>query len=46
MTMTLENLQFAQSNDGKPADEAAHNACFSRHEAVKARSFLFARDAP
>lgn len=37
---------FAQFNDGKPADEAAHNTCFSCHEAVKARDFVFARYAP
>src|SRR3979411_253949 len=27
---------FAQFNDGKPADEAVHNTCFSCHEIVKA----------
>jgi hypothetical protein len=37
---------FAQFNDGKPADEAVHNTCFSCHEAVKARDFVFARYAP
>ena len=37
---------FAQFNDGKPADEAVHNTCFSRHGAVKARDFVFARYAP
>jgi hypothetical protein len=36
---------FAQFNDGKPADEAVHNTCFSCHEAVKARDFVFARYA-
>jgi Cytochrome P460 len=37
---------FAQFNDGKPADEAVHNACFSCHEIVKARDFVFNRYAP
>jgi len=37
---------FAQFNDGKPADEAAHNACFSCHAIVKARDFIFNRYAP
>jgi Cytochrome P460 len=37
---------FAQFNDGKPADEAAHNTCFSCHEPVKARDFVFTRYAP
>jgi Cytochrome P460 len=36
----------AQFNDGKPADEAVHNTCFSCHEAVKARDFVFAGYAP
>jgi hypothetical protein len=37
---------FAQFNDGKPADEAVHNTCFSCHEIVKARDFVFNRYAP
>ena len=37
---------FAQFNDGKPADEAVHNACFSCHAIVKARDFVFNRYAP
>jgi hypothetical protein len=37
---------FAQFNDGKPADEAVHNTCFSCHETVKARDFVFNRYAP
>jgi hypothetical protein len=37
---------FAQFNDGKPADEAVHNTCFSCHEPVKARDFVFTRYAP
>jgi hypothetical protein len=37
---------FAQFNDGKPADEAVHNTCFSCHEAVKARDFVIARYTP
>ena len=28
------------NNDGKPADEAVHNACFSRHEPVKTGGLL------
>ena len=37
---------FAQFNDGKPADEALHNTCYSCHEPVKARDFVFTRYAP
>jgi hypothetical protein len=37
---------FAQFNDGKPADEAVHKTCFSCHESVKARDFVFTRYAP
>ncbi len=37
---------FAQFNDGKPADEAVHNTCFSCHEPAKARDFVFTRYAP
>jgi Cytochrome P460 len=37
---------FAQFDDGKPADEAVHNTCFSCHETVKARDFVFNRYAP
>src|SRR5215467_13916458 len=37
---------FAQFNDGKPADEAVHNTCFSCHEPIKARDFVFTRYAP
>src|ERR1700704_1609651 len=37
---------FPQFNDGKPADEAVHNTCFSCHEIVKARDFVFNRYAP
>jgi hypothetical protein len=36
---------FAQFNDGKPADEAVHNACFSCHQAVRARDFVFTQYA-
>ncbi len=32
---------YAQFNDGKPADEAVHNACFSCHQAATARDFVF-----
>jgi hypothetical protein len=37
---------FAQFNDGKPADEAVHKTCFSCHEPVIARDFVFTRYAP
>ena len=37
---------FAQFNDGKPADEALLNTCFSCHAIVKARDFVFTRYAP
>ena len=37
---------FAQFNDGKPADEAVHQACFRCHEPAKARDFVFTRYAP
>jgi Cytochrome P460 len=37
---------FAQFNDGKPADEAAHSTCFSCHEPVKVRDFVFTHYAP
>jgi hypothetical protein len=37
---------FAQFNDGKPADEAVHKACFPCHEPAKARDFVFTRYAP
>ena len=29
-------LVIAEFDDGKPADEAVHNTCFSCHETVKA----------
>lgn len=32
---------FAQFNDGKPADETTHRACFPCHKAVAARDFVF-----
>jgi hypothetical protein len=37
---------FAQFDDGKPADEVMHNTCFSCHEPVKARDFVFTSYAP
>jgi len=37
---------FAQFDAGKPASEAVHNTCFSCHETVKARDFVFNRYAP
>jgi Cytochrome P460 len=37
---------FAQFDDGKPAVEAAQKSCFSCHETVKSRDFVFNRYAP
>jgi hypothetical protein len=37
---------FAQFGDGKPASEAVHNTCFSCHEPIKVRDFVFSRYAP
>ena len=38
---------FAQfDKDGKPADEAAHKACFHCHEPVKDRDFVFTHYTP
>jgi hypothetical protein len=37
---------FAHFDDGKPADDAVHNSCFSCHQTVEARDFIFARYAP
>jgi hypothetical protein len=37
---------FAHFDDGKPANEAVHNTCFSCHETVKARDFIFNRYSP
>jgi hypothetical protein len=37
---------FAHFNDGKPADGAVHNTCFSCHQVAKARDFVFNRYAP
>ncbi len=37
---------FAQFDGGKPASEAVHNTCFSCHEPIKARDFVFTRYAP
>ena len=37
---------FAQFNDGKPANEAVHNTCFSCHTIVKSRDLVFNRYAP
>jgi hypothetical protein len=36
---------FAQFNDGKPADEALHRACFACHQAAKAHDLVFTRYA-
>jgi hypothetical protein len=37
---------FAQFNDGKPADEAVHNTCFSCHQAVNTRDSVLTHYAP
>jgi hypothetical protein len=37
---------FAQFNDGKLADEAAHKTCFPCHATVRARDFVFNRYSP
>jgi len=37
---------FAHFNDGKAADEGVHKTCFSCHETVEARDFVFNRYAP
>src|SRR5579864_8698818 len=37
---------FAQFEDGKPADPALLKNCFSCHEPVKARDFVFTQYAP
>jgi len=37
---------FAQFDDGKPANEAVHNTCFSCHETAKSRDLVFNRYAP
>lgn len=38
--------RFVQFNDGKRAEEEVHKTCFSCHEPVKARDFVFTRYAP
>jgi hypothetical protein len=37
---------FADFTDGKPGDEAMHRNCFSCHEPLKARDYVFTRYAP
>jgi hypothetical protein len=37
---------FGDFKDGKPGDEALHKTCFSCHEPVKNRDFVFTRYAP
>jgi hypothetical protein len=37
---------FAQFDDGKPASEAVHNACFACHAIVSDRDLIFNRYAP
>jgi hypothetical protein len=37
---------FAHFDNGKPADEAMHNACFACHQVAAARDFVFTRYAP
>jgi hypothetical protein len=36
---------FGHFDDGKPADEAMHKACFACHEPIKARDYVFTRYA-
>ena len=36
---------FADFKDGKPASEAVHKTCFSCHEAIKTRDYVFTRYA-
>jgi hypothetical protein len=36
---------FAHFDDGKPASESVHKACFACHEVAKARDFVFNRYA-
>ena len=43
--MLDRRLGFAQLNDGQPASRIVPDACFSCHEAVKAREFVFTRYA-
>lgn len=37
---------FAQFDDGKPAGEAVHAKCFSCHQIIEERDFVFTRYAP
>jgi hypothetical protein len=37
---------FAQFDDGKPAAEIVPHKCFTCHEAIKARDYVFTRYAP
>ena len=37
---------FGDFKDGKPSDEAVHQACFSCHEPAKDHDFVFTRYAP
>jgi Cytochrome P460 len=37
---------FAQFKDGKPAGEAVHKTCFSCHDPVRDRDFVFTHYAP
>jgi hypothetical protein len=37
---------FGDFKDGKPSDEAMHKTCFSCHEPIKDRDFVFTRYAP
>lgn len=37
---------YAQFNDGEPAGEAVHAACFACHQIVAARDYVFNRYAP
>jgi Cytochrome P460 len=42
----LAGWGYAQFDDGKPAGEAVHDACFACHAIVKERDFVFNCYAP
>lgn len=37
---------FAHFDDGVPASEAVHNTCYTCHQVVSSRDFVFSRHAP
>jgi hypothetical protein len=41
-----DGREFAQFDDGKPADESMLHTCFSCYAAIKARDFVLTRYAP